>query len=260
MEQPALSARARLQQKPAQRPVMYQQWSDLLFLHWEMGVDTIASTLPPGLHPDTHEGKAYLGIVPFFMKNIRPAYLPAVPGISNFLEVNLRTYVYDRQGRPGVWFYSLDANQWLAVLLGRKWFNLPYHRALMRASQPKGSEIIHYQSTRKTADKGLTSRFSYQQAGQITQAAPGTLEFFLLERYLLYAYDQGKKQLYAGRVHHEPYHFASANVKNWDYHLLHLQGFPKPGREPDHAVVSPGVKVAFYGMEKCVANPVITIL
>ncbi|MEI6536644.1 MAG: DUF2071 domain-containing protein, partial [Verrucomicrobiaceae bacterium] len=87
-------------------PVMFQQWRDLLFLHWEYSAAAIQATLPEGLFVDTFDGKAYLGVVPFFMRKIRPRFLPAVPGISDFMELNLRTYVHDRAGVPGVWFYS----------------------------------------------------------------------------------------------------------------------------------------------------------
>ena len=81
---------------------MYQQWRDLLFLHWEYSAAAIQATLPDGLFVDSFDGKAYLGVVPFFMRNIRPRFLPAVPGISNVMELNLRTYVHDPAGVPGV--------------------------------------------------------------------------------------------------------------------------------------------------------------
>ena len=116
---------------PPQAHVLYQSWKELLFLHWRIDPAVIQATLPPGLTVDTFEGDAYLGIVPFCMCNIRPRFLPVVPGISNFLEMNVRTYVHDEEGRPGVWFYSLDANQKLAVRVARKFFNLPYFDAKM---------------------------------------------------------------------------------------------------------------------------------
>ncbi len=112
---------------------MFQQWRDLLFLHWEYSAAAIQATLPEGLFVDTFGGKAYLGVVPFFMRNIRPRFLPAVPGISDFMEMNLRTYLHDRAGVPGVWFYSLDANQWLAVKIARRFFHLPYEHARAKA-------------------------------------------------------------------------------------------------------------------------------
>jgi uncharacterized protein len=98
-----------------QSPVMFQRWLHLLFLHWPVEPRTIQSTLPPGLQVDTFSGQGWIGIVPFFMRGVRPVGLPSIVGPSNFLELNLRTYVRDRDGRPGIWFYSLDANQPLAV-------------------------------------------------------------------------------------------------------------------------------------------------
>ncbi len=89
---------------------MYHSWQDLLFLHWTFKPDLIQQLLPPGLHVDTFDGHAWLGVVPFFMRNIRPWWCPAIPGLSHFQELNLRTYVVDEQGTPGVWFLSLDAD------------------------------------------------------------------------------------------------------------------------------------------------------
>ncbi|MFW6336254.1 MAG: YqjF family protein, partial [Phycisphaeraceae bacterium] len=106
--------------------VMHQRWRDLLFLHWDVPAEIVAHTLPTGLEVDAFEAKAWLGIVPFRMEGVRPRGLPAVPGISAFGELNLRTYVVGPDGTPGVWFYSLDAHQRLAVWLARKLFHLPY--------------------------------------------------------------------------------------------------------------------------------------
>ncbi len=106
---------------------MRQSWDHLLFLHWVLSPARIQETLPPGLWVDCHDGQAYLGIVPFFMMRIRPNGLPSVPYLSHFLECNVRTYVHDEQGTPGVWFYSLDTNRWLAHWIARNFFKLPYY-------------------------------------------------------------------------------------------------------------------------------------
>ena len=156
---PTESQRLAARLRPAGRPVMYQEWRDLLFLHWEYSVAAIQATLPDGLFVDTFGGKAYLGIVPFFMRNIRPRFLPAVPGISNFMEMNLRTYVYDRAGVPGVWFYSLDANQPLAVRIARRLFHLPYEHAKMKSSRTSAG-AIRYESVR-TGGSGRRCFFEY---------------------------------------------------------------------------------------------------
>ena len=111
---------------------MYQRWSHLLFLHWRWDPAAIQATLPDGLFVDTHENHAYLGVVPFWMDAVRPRFCPPVPGLSWFLELNLRTYVHAADGTPGVWFYSLDCNNPVAVHLARTLFSLPYKAAITR--------------------------------------------------------------------------------------------------------------------------------
>ena len=227
---------------------MYQRWTDLLFLHWEYSVEAIQATLPDGLFADTFGGKAYLGIVPFFMRNIRPRFLPALPWISNFMEMNLRTYVYDRSGVPGVWFYSLDANRRLAVEVARRFFHLPYEHAKMKSARtPAGS--ISYESVRmgKLRDTGACS-FEYRAGVELKEPAPESLEFFLVERYWLYVADG--KRLLRGAVVHKPYPLTRAEVPVWNDHLLALNGFMSTGRPPDHILMSRGVEVSVYPLER----------
>jgi len=227
---------------------MFQQWRDLLFLHWEFPVAAIQRTLPEGLLVDTFGGKAYLGVVPFFMQNIRPRFLPAVPGISNFMEMNLRTYVHDRAGVPGVWFYSLDANQRLAVALARRFFHLPYEHATMH-SRRTAAGAIRYQSRRQNAESpGCECLFEYAPGEALPAAPPDSLEFFLVERYRLYAATPGR--LWRGAVFHQPYPLRHATVTAWDEHLLALNGFALTGRPPDHVIMSCGVEVRVFPLER----------
>ncbi|MCB0163024.1 MAG: DUF2071 domain-containing protein [Anaerolineae bacterium] len=227
---------------------MFQTWQDLLFLHWEYDVDVIQQTLPPGLYVDTFEDRAYLGIVPFFMKHVRPRFCPSVPGVSNFMETNLRTYVFDEQGVAGVWFYSLDANQWLAVKLARTFFKLPYFYAAMHEQRDQTGQAITYDVGRYGVDKTLHSRFSYQNTGASRQAQPGTLEFFLVERYILFTYSPQTRSLSTGQVYHTPYPIVEANISAWDSHLLEIDGFNPPLRTPDHILMSPGVNVDIFAL------------
>ena len=227
---------------------MFQQWRDLLFLHWEYSAAEIQATLPEGLFVDTFGGRAYLGIVPFFMRNVRPRFLPAVPGISDFMELNLRTYVHDRAGVPGVWFYSLDANQWLAVKIARRFFHLPYEHAKMTWGRT-ATAGIRYESARcGGAAKGVTCTYEYAPGAELAPAAPGSLEFFLVERYRLYS--SAPDGLRRGAVFHEPYPLCRAEVTAWDEHLLTLDGFTATGRPPDHVVLSPGVDVTVFPLER----------
>ena len=226
---------------------MYQQWRDLLFLHWEYPAAAIQETLPEGLFVDQFAGRAYLGIVPFFMRNIRPRRLPPVPGISNFMEMNLRTYVYDRAGIPGVWFYSLDANQRLAVAVARKFFHLPYQHARMNWSRGEGGSI-RYRSIRLDAAAGRPPcQFEYAPAAAMPEPAPESLEFFLVERYRLYANSPGG--LRRGSVAHPPYPLTAAIVPRWDEELSVLAGFPPTGRPPDHIAMSRGVDVEVFPLQ-----------
>jgi hypothetical protein len=241
---PDEALRLAAQARPAGNPVMYQQWRDLLFLHWEYPAAAIQATLPEGLFVDTFGGRAYLGIVPFFMRQIRPRFLPALPGISDFMELNLRTYVYDRAGVPGVWFYSLDANQWLAVKIARRFFHLPYEHARMRSSRtPEGR--IRYES-RRIGDRadGATCRFEYASGPELPPPAPHSLAFFLIERYRLYSRTPGG--LRRGSVFHPPYPLCAAEVAAWDEQLLRTNGLAPTGRPPDHTIMSRGVDVTVF--------------
>ncbi len=249
MPLPTLEQRSYYCERPIGRhPVMYQRWCNLLFLHWAIEPEVIQATLPDGLYVDSFEDRAYLAIVPFFMKGIRPRALPAVPGISNFLEVNLRTYVYDAKGRPGVWFYSLDANQWLAVHLARSLFHLPYYHARMSAKNDAGT--IDYLSSRRTRAGSEESRFCYKPLEALPSVREDSLEFFLIERYLLFSIDTTHRQLYSGQVHHSPYPLFSVEVSKSDTTLATLSGFALESPEPEHMLFSPGVDVEVFSLER----------
>jgi len=245
MSAPTLEARFGVRQRPvASRPIMLQNWRDLLFLHWEYPAEAIQSTLPEGLSVDTFEGKAYLGIIPLFMRDVRPPLVPPLPGVSNFLELNLRTYVHDRNGIPGVWFYSLNANQWLAVKTARALFHLPYYYAAMTSWRDPAQGIC-YRARREAAPAHELS-YDYLAQGRSVASEPGSLEFFLIERYVLFAWAASSRTLYALRVWHPPYPLERVGVTRWDTELFALDGFPPPARPPDHLVFSPGVDVEVF--------------
>lgn len=243
MHHSSLDAQLELRARPSQSHIMLQTWSRLLFLHWRWNADELQSTLPDGLQIETYDGCAWLGIVPFFMQNIRPRYLPPLPWLSWFLELNVRTYVRDRQGRPGVWFYSLDCNQPAAVWLARRFFHLPYQHAKMTARQD-ASGFIHYSCQRKGAPD--TSTFTYAIDKLSSVALPG-LDFFLLERYLLFVSTHAG--IRTGRVHHVPYPMSTVKLVQWDDRSLLLDGFQSPCRPPDHACGSMGVNVQVHRLQ-----------
>jgi uncharacterized protein len=247
MPAPTRDDRLRVRQRPAGSPVMHQSWQELLFLHWDFSVEEVQATLPPGLMVDSWNGRAWVGVVPFRMRGIRPRGCPAVPGISNFLELNLRTYVHDDRGTPGVWFYSLDANQRLAVWVARRLFHLNYRYARMESIRDERTGWIDYRSLRQGVSPGFECRFRYRSAGPSAPANPESLEFFLVERYVLFSRTpQGA--LYTGTVVHDPYQISPVELAQWSDGLFPLQGLPKPNREPVHAVMSRGVDVDVYGL------------
>jgi uncharacterized protein len=222
---------------------MHQSWEHLLFLHWSWEPEAVQQTLPPGLRVDVFNGRAWIGLVPFFMCNVRPTFTPALPHFSNFLEVNLRTYVYDAEGRPGVWFYSLDCNRWLVVKGARAAFHLLYQHAEMRATVDSRGQVDYY--TRRRGEE-RESRFQYRATGEGRLAVPGSEEFFLIERYALFAHDPRRAQLWLGRVAHPPYRIRDAEVQGWDDGLLRLAGFDVQGRAPEHICVADAVDVEIF--------------
>ena len=223
-----------------QSPVMFQRWLHLLLLHWPVEPESIQSILPSGLQADTFAGKGWIGIVPFFMRGVRPAGFPSVIGLSNFLELNLRTYVHDPDGRPGIWFYSLDANQPLAVWIARLCFALPYQHAAMRTEVEDGE--IAYSSRRLGSTEAL--HYRYRPTLELEEARFGSLEFFLLERYRLFAHRRGR--LLTGRVYHAPYRLGKAIVHELDSRLFKLDGFEIPSEPPAHAAYVRRVDVSIY--------------
>jgi uncharacterized protein YqjF (DUF2071 family) len=228
------------QQPREETPLMFQHWLHLLFVHWSFAPESIQMTLPQGLQVETFNGRAWIGIVPFFMRGVRPAWLPSIPGISNFLELNLRTYVRDVMGRPGIWFYSLDANQALAVCIARASFALPYKFAEMYAKISNGE--INYRSRRFGSKDSL--HYRYLPTEKLGEAKPGTFEFFLVERYRLFTCR--KSEILSGRVHHSPYRLRKVVVTDADPKLFELDGIETPTEPPEHAIYSDRVDVSVY--------------
>ena len=263
MPAPTTEQRAATRVRPSRSPVMYQRWSHLLFLHWRWDPAAIQATLPDGLFVDTHENHAYLGVVPFWMDAVRPRFCPPVPGLSWFLELNLRTYVHAADGTPGVWFYSLDCNNPVAVHLARTLFSLPYIHARQTGTRPnptchlisdKPPHLIppaDFKSRRKTPlTNAPLNPVTYAGTPPPAPAAPGSLDYFLAERYLLFSRSTRTGRLFSGQVWHEPYALSPARVTRADTSLFTDNGFPAPSRPADHALTSPGVNVSIYPLHR----------
>ncbi|BCM89625.1 hypothetical protein IAD21_01472 [Abditibacteriota bacterium] len=236
--------------RPEGKVVMRPQWSNLLFLHWEFEPALVQKLLPAGLELDLFEGRAYVGLVPFQMAEVRPHFIPNLGKWghfhSRFPEMNVRTYVV-RDGIPGVWFFSLDAASSLAVITARLWFCLPYFKARMRVRETQGG--FDYWSKRLwPAPFEATCRVRYTPSGSSRQSEPDSLEEFLVERYVLYS--QRGKQLFRGRVFHEPYPIQGAKVQSLRESCLRAAGFKRPDQKP-HVLFSRGVDVEVWGLEKC---------
>lgn len=166
------------------RPVR-MVWHDLLFLHRRVAVEALRPLVPDGLTIDTFEGEAWLGVVPFRMTRVGARFLPPIPGLSAFPELNVRTYVV-RDGRPGVWFFSLDAARRLAVRVARRAFHLPYRFAAM-VCRREGDDVVYASERREPDARPAGFRARYGPTGPAYRARPGDLDHWLTERYGLYA-------------------------------------------------------------------------
>lgn len=210
---------------------MCQVWRHLGFLHWAVEAEAIARLLPPGLEVDTFEGVAYVGLVPFTIpRSCTPKLgLPVCPA---FHEANLRTYVHRGGRAPGVWFFSLEAQSRLAVAGARLGYGLPYFHARMSmevAGDPNAPTVA-YASKRSGRGGRAELRCRYRPTGPAAAAGPGTLEFFLIERYLLYAARRGSFR--QARVFHRPYPVRPAAAEDVVETLTRAAGLPPPAGPP----------------------------
>jgi uncharacterized protein len=186
-------------------------------MHWRVDEDAMRELLPESLPPDTHDGSAWIGITPFRVSGLRLHGLPPVPVLSTFPEVNVRTYV-THEGKPGIWFFSLDADSSWAVDAARLTYKLPYHRARIEVGRSAG--WIDYRSART----GARLDVSYRPDGEAAASEPGTLEHFLTERYCLYTVDDGR--LKRGEIHHPPWPLQPASAE------IDENSMPPPGVQP----------------------------
>ncbi len=198
---------------PRRSWIMKQTWNDLLFAHWPVHVEQLRKYIPLPLTIDTYDDYAYLGIVAFTMNQIQPRGLPVVAYVSTLSEINLRTYV-SLDGKAGVYFFSLDASQWLAVEVARKFFHLPYFHTDVQVSL-HNKNALEYHSIRRDR-RGPSGEFhaTYQPVSEVYNALPHTLEHWLTERYCLYT--NTHKHIYRGEIAHSPWPLQQARA---DLHL-----------------------------------------
>ena len=195
---------------PARSWVMSMQWRDLLFMHWPIAATAIRRYVPQGLEIDKFDGVAWIGIVPFRMAGVTPRFVPPLPWLSAFPELNVRTYV-SIGGKPGVWFFSLDAGNPIAVEGARDCFHLNFYYARMRCQSEAGG--VAYQSSRRhRGAAAATLAVRYRPSGAAYRSARGTLESWLTERYCLYSANR-RGTIWRGEIHHTPWPLQPAEAE-----------------------------------------------
>lgn len=234
--------------RPAGSVAGYQTWSELLFVHWRVASAELRPLLPAEVEIDEFDGSAWVGLVLFHMSGVRPWWFPALPGVSEFHETNVRSYV-TCNGEPGVWFFSLDAANSLAVRVARWRWRLNYFFSEM--SIARRDSLIEYRSRRLWPDSApaiadVASEIGdwLPDGGSQGEATPGTLEFFLAERYLLFT-ELAPGRIARGQVHHSPYPLKRANLQRCNQSLVSASGITIKS-PPVHVLFSPGVTVDIF--------------
>jgi uncharacterized protein YqjF (DUF2071 family) len=204
---------------------MKQVWHDLLFAHWPTPPDAIRALVPKQLVLDKFDNQAWVGVVPFHMSGIRGRGLPAIPGLSRFPELNVRTYV-TYGGKPGVYFFSLDAANLPAVWAARRFYHLPYFRAAMSSREVGGD--IHYFSRRNEGSAEF--RGHYRPIAQVQLRQPGTFEHWATERYCLYTVHN--ESVYRCEIHHPQWPLQDAEAEFEINTVAEPSGITLPDAKP----------------------------
>jgi uncharacterized protein YqjF (DUF2071 family) len=223
---PEIDDRVAATARPDSTPLMHQSWGKLLFIHWRVPVDLLRPHIPEEIGIDTFDGTAWIAITPFTLWNVRPVYMPPLPLISHFHETNVRTYVY-RDGVPGVWFFSLDANSTFNVLAARTFYHLPYKRASIDLKQDNNT--IDYR-LRRPAHRPAKLDARWAVGAPMPQSVPGSLEYFLTERYFLFT--TSGDRLYRCRIYHNPWPLQQAELHHLETNLFTADGLAEPDVAP----------------------------
>jgi uncharacterized protein YqjF (DUF2071 family) len=226
--EPTDKDRLAMRERPDGQPIMHQTWGKLLFMHWRIDEKSLRTLIPDALTIDTFDGSAWIAVTPFTMWDIRalPPFLPAVPGFSSMHELNVRTYVY-LDDQPGVWFFSLDCNSATATFGARTLYYLPYFNAEIELKE-ENSEIDY--SLLRSEAPAAELHASWKTGEALEMSDPGTIEFFLTERYCLYS--EHKDQLYRARIHHQPWTLRKASLTSLQSTMIESHGLPTPDGEP----------------------------
>ncbi|HME31400.1 MAG TPA: DUF2071 domain-containing protein [Terriglobales bacterium] len=225
--------------------IMTQRWNDLLFLHYALPPEVVRPLVPDALTLDTYQQHAWISVIPFWINHLRPPGVPSLPWFSHFAEVNVRTYV-TRDGKPGVYFFSLDASNLSAVWGARMFYRLPYWQAAMKI-KGRGGPRIEYVSKRQHGPTPAELRCSYGPSSAMFHTRPGSLEHFLTERYCLYTYN--RKRLYRGEIHHLPWELQQAAVDLAENSMAQPAGVALPP-QPELSLFTRELKVLFWAPER----------
>jgi uncharacterized protein YqjF (DUF2071 family) len=234
--------------RPTGRPLLFQRWRALGFLHWPVQAEAVRPLVPPALTIDTYEGQAWVGVVPFTVRGSRVPPLPPLPGLAAFHEINVRTYVHLDGADPGVWFFSLDADSWPVVLGARTLFHLPYQPADITLEADDEAGVSMRGVRGPTPAREARWSLGYRPSGPARPAPADTLEHFLAERYVLYAAREDR--LYRGRVSHAPYPLQRAEVTECEETLVAAAGIARAAVPPSHAHYAAGVDVDIFPLER----------
>lgn len=227
---------------------MTQRWEDVSFLHWDVDPSTVQGVLPPPLEVHRFEGRAWIGLVPFQMRNIAPAGLSPIPYLGTFPETNVRTYVIGPDGEPGVWFSSLESSRLLPVAIARAGYALPYFYGAMGIRRSK--RTIQYNTLRRwPGPRGVGGQIDIHYGERILR--PDTLERFLTSRWRLFTVRNGN--VYSAEIRHHPWPLHRASATALDTSLVTAAGYPQPSRAP-HVLYSPGVDVEAWAPRRVKAK------
>lgn len=198
-----------------------------MFAHWRVEAAALRPKIPEGLALEERDGGAWVAVTPFEISGLRLRGLPPVPGTSRFPELNVRTYV-TAGGKPGVWFFSLDAGSSLAVLAARSFYHLPYHAARMACVQRGGA--ISYRCERDGPGGRAEFLADYEPMGDSFRTQPGSIEEWLTARYCLYAENGGT--LYRAEIDHEPWILRRAKAEIVRNTMAAAAGIELPPERP----------------------------
>lgn len=220
---------------PKKSWVYYQEWNRVLFFHWEVPIEILDKLVPKELKIDTFNGKAYISIVPFTMENIRPKYLPAIGFISNFHEINVRTYV-ENNGKKGVYFLNIEAEKFLSAFVSKQLSGLPYEKATIKRTANS------YQSNNPSKGFHLSVDFTIDQPIH----NKSNLDKWLTERYCLYLKEC--EHVYRYDIHHKEWELNQIKIDRFD--LAYQLGNLKIINENYFAHYSKGIEVVAWGKVK----------